>query len=86
MKVYVPAERLSIVVEPPLPDFVAPPGEMVIVQSPTVGRPLNGTLPVEMKHVGCIIVPITGAVGNDTTVMVTSGVLTGPQTPLDISQ
>ena len=44
-----------LVVEP-----VIAPG--LIVQLPA-GKPLNTTLPVAAEHVGCVIVPITGAVG-----------------------
>ena len=34
----------------------------LIVQLPA-GKPLNTTLPVADAHVGCVIVPTTGAVG-----------------------
>lgn len=35
----------------------------VIVQFPLVGRPLSTTDPVDTDEVGCVIVPIVGAVG-----------------------
>ena len=41
---------------------VTAPG--LIVQLPD-GKPVNSTLPVGTVHVGCVIVPITGAVGAD---------------------
>lgn len=47
----------------PLPVIVEPPGDAVMVQVPVPGSPLNCTLPVPTVHVGCVIVPITGAVG-----------------------
>ena len=40
-----------------------PLGEPVIVHVPLDGKPLNATLPVATVHVGCVIVPIVGAVG-----------------------
>jgi hypothetical protein len=33
------------------------------------GKPVNGILPVEVKQVVCVIVPITGAVGTGFTVI-----------------
>jgi hypothetical protein len=42
---------------------VIPPGLLVNVHVPDVGNPFNTTLPVETLHVGCIMVPIVGAVG-----------------------
>lgn len=39
---------------------VIPPG--LIVQLPA-GKPFNITLPVASAHVGCVIVPTTGAAG-----------------------
>ena len=47
----------------PEPVYVVPPGFLVIVHEPVAGRPLKDTLPVVFVHLGCIIVPITGAVG-----------------------
>jgi hypothetical protein len=58
VKVCVPtASPVSVVV---VVDPVIPPG--LIVHAPA-GNPLNTTLPVVVKHVGCVIAPITGAVG-----------------------
>jgi hypothetical protein len=42
---------------------VDPPGEAVTVQDPEPGRSLNATLPVEVEHVGCVMVPTVGADG-----------------------
>jgi hypothetical protein len=47
----------------PVPVVVAPPGDLVSVQVPDEGKPLNATLPVATLQVGCVIVPTTGAVG-----------------------
>ena len=43
-----------------LPVVVTLPGFLVTVQLP-LGKPLNTTLPVGVVHVGCVIVPTTGA-------------------------
>jgi len=58
VKLCVPAARLVMVVLRPVPAIA--PG--LIIQFPT-GNPFNTTLPVETEHVGCVIVPIAGAVG-----------------------
>jgi len=42
---------------------VIAPGDIVTVQLPEEGRPLNGMLPVGTLHVGCVIVPTTGGDG-----------------------
>ena len=42
---------------------VIPPGVRVKVQEPEAGKPLKTTLPVLTMHVGCVIVPLTGADG-----------------------
>lgn len=47
----------------PVPGVVIPPGLRVTVQVPLDGSPLSATLPVETAQVGCVMVPITGAVG-----------------------
>jgi len=47
----------------PLPEIVTDPGLLVRVHVPEEGRPLRTTLPVEIAHVGCVIVPTTGADG-----------------------
>ena len=49
-----------MVVLVPVP--VIPPG--LIVHVPVAGRPLSTTLPVARAHVGCVIVPTTGAAGD----------------------
>jgi len=52
--------RFEIVVLTPVP--VIAPG--LIVHVPVDGRPFKTTLPVVAEHEeGCVIVPITGAVG-----------------------
>jgi hypothetical protein len=55
--------RPEIVLEVPVPVIVPGPGERVRVQVPDAGNPLSTTLPVATAHVGCVIVPTTGAVG-----------------------
>ena len=51
VKVYVPVASPEIVVLVPVPVVVAPPGDLVRVQDPEEGKPLNTTLPAEL-HVG----------------------------------
>lgn len=53
------------VVVAPLPVIVTPPGVLVSVQVPVAGNPLNTTDPVDIAHVGWVIVPTTGAVGEE---------------------
>ena len=55
---YVPATKPDRVVFEPVPAIA--PGLMV--QFPA-GKPLNTTLPVATRHVGCVIVPTVGAAG-----------------------
>ena len=57
------AGRLVTVVVVPDPVVVVPPGLRVRVHVPDDGRPLNATLPVDVAHVGCVIVPTMGADG-----------------------
>ena len=57
------------VVDNPDPDWVNPPGEDVIVQFPA-GKPLRSTLPVGVKHEGCVTVPTIGALGALGTVLI----------------
>jgi hypothetical protein len=64
VKVKVPVGIVEIVTLVPLPVLVTAPGILVTVQEP-VGRSLKTTLPVDIAHVGCVMVPITGAVGDD---------------------
>lgn len=66
-KLYVPAERPEIVLVTPVP--VIAPG--LIVQVPA-GKPFRTTLPVAVAHVGCVIVPTTGAAGDDATAEITA--------------
>ena len=63
VNVYVPAPIPDIVVVVPVPVVVTPPGILVTVHVPDDGKPLNVTLPVANTHVGCVIVPTTGALG-----------------------
>lgn len=58
VNMYVPVARPDIVTVAPVP--VNAPG--LIVQVPA-GKPVSITLPVVTVHVGCVIVPATGAVG-----------------------
>ena len=60
-----PAARPLIVLLVPVPVIVVPPGVTVNVQVPVDGRPFKTMLPVETVQVGCVIVPIVGAVGVD---------------------
>jgi hypothetical protein len=68
VKVYDPAESPEMVVLVPLPWVVVPPGVLVNVQVPVAGKPFKTTLPVDITHVGCVILPGTGAAGNAFTV------------------
>lgn len=63
----VPAERPDTVVVDLLPVLVTVPVLPVPmrVHVPDDGRPLKATDPVADEHVGWVIVPITGAAGND---------------------
>jgi hypothetical protein len=65
----VPAGIPDIVAIVPVPVFITPPGERVSVHVPEEGKPLNATLPVEIRHVGAVIVPATGAAGFEFTVI-----------------
>ena len=62
VKVYVFAARPLKTPVVPVPVIVADPGDAVTVQAPA-GKPLNTTLPVANAQVGCVIVPMMGAVG-----------------------
>jgi len=72
VKVYVLAA--SPLNEPvrPVPVIVAPPGDLVTVHVPVAGNPLRATLPVAIAHVGCVIVPTTGAEGDAGTALMTT--------------
>jgi hypothetical protein len=52
-----------MVVLVPVPVVNAPPGVRINVHVPLDGKPLSTTLPVDKVHVGCVTIPITGAVG-----------------------
>ena len=59
---YVPAFnslKIALVV-PEVPMILEPPGFAVTVHAPLDGKPLNDTLPVVFKQVGCSIFSITG--------------------------
>ena len=60
------------VVVVPVPVDVKLPGDDVIVHVPEDGNPDNATLPVGDKHDGCVIDPITGAVGFDGIALITA--------------
>ena len=62
VKVYVFAARPLKTPVVPVPVIVADPGDAVTVQAPA-GNPLNATLPVDNAQVGCVMVPMMGAVG-----------------------
>ncbi len=47
----------------PVPVCVNPPGVAVICHAPVAGNPLNETLPVGVKHDGCVIEPTIGELG-----------------------
>lgn len=63
VKVYDPVAKPDKFVVVPVPVVVVPPGVDVIVHVPEDGNPLKAILPVETLHVGCTIVPTTGAEG-----------------------
>ena len=63
VNVYVPATSPDIVVLVPVPELVIPPGDLVTVQAPDDGKPVNSTFPVATVQVGWVIVPATGADG-----------------------
>ena len=55
-----------MVVVLPVPVVVILPG--VLVTDQLLGKPLKATLPVVVVHVGCVMVPMVGAVGLAVTV------------------
>jgi hypothetical protein len=59
VKLYVPAAKFDIVMVVPVP--VTAPGLMV--QVPVAGKPFKITLPVVIRQVGWVMVPIVGAPG-----------------------
>ena len=52
-----------MVIPVPLPEWVAPSGNLVKVQEPDAGNPLNATLPIDMVQPGWVITPTIGVVG-----------------------
>ena len=58
-----PGALPEIVILVPVPVLVTPSGLRVSVQVPVDGKPLTATLPAGIKHVGLVIVPITGVEG-----------------------
>jgi hypothetical protein len=62
VNVYVPASKPAKSAVAVLPVMVAPPGLAVTVHADN-GKPLKATVPVANAHVGCVIVPTTGADG-----------------------
>jgi hypothetical protein len=55
----------------PDPVVIVPPGVFVNVQVPEAGRSVNITLPVDVKHVGCVIELIIGTPGVGGCVLIT---------------
>jgi hypothetical protein len=60
--VYTPVAKPEIVRLVPVPVVVTLSGLRINVHEPVAGKPLRMTLPVGVLHVGCVIVPIKGAV------------------------
>jgi hypothetical protein len=58
----------------PEPVVVIPPGVVVMVHVPVAGSPLKAMLPVDTEQVGCVTVPITGAVGAPGTAFIVADV------------
>ena len=63
MYVYVPGGIPVNVLLVPVPVVVIALGNLVNVHVPVEGKPLNTTLPVDILHVVCVIVPMVGAAG-----------------------
>jgi len=63
---------------------VVPPGDLVNVQVPDEGNPLNATLPVAMAQLGCVIVPTIGAEGNGGTASITTFADEGDGHPVEV--
>jgi hypothetical protein len=61
-----------MVVLVPVPVVDTPPGVRVKVHDPFEGNPLSTRLPVDTVHVGCVMVPTTGAVGIDGCELITT--------------
>ena len=69
--VYVPGKSPLIVLDVPVPVVIIPPGVLVNVHVPVAGKPFNTTLPVGTVTVGCVILPMIGAVGDKMILAVT---------------
>ena len=63
-----PGDKPGIVVDAPVPETA--PGLIVHVPA---GKPLSTTLPVATVQVGCVINPITGAVGVEGWALIDTG-------------
>jgi len=63
VNVCVPDGRGVTIAEVPVPEIVTPPGLLVRVHVPVNGNPLNTTLPVDISHVGLVIIPAMGELG-----------------------
>jgi hypothetical protein len=70
----VPEVKPVRVVLVPEPFVVVPPGVVVIVHVPELGKPVNSILPVATEQVGCVTVPITGVLGDPGTVLIAADV------------
>lgn len=84
VNVYVPGSSPDTVRVVPVPWLVKPSGFRVRVQVPLDGRPDNTTLPVATAKVGCVTVPITGAVGVGGWLLITALADTGELQPLSL--
>jgi len=73
LKIYVPGTSPDIVVLAPDPVVIVLPGVLINVHTPVAGRPFKTTLPVDTLSDGCVIIPITGAVGVGGCALITAG-------------
>ena len=64
--------------------MVVPPGVLVSVHVPVDGSPLSTTLPVATLHVGWVIVPTKGAVGEDGAALITTFSDEGETAPAEL--
>ena len=65
----------------PVPIVVLPPGVIVIVHVPVNGKSFKTTLPVHNTHVGWVIIPTVGAVGDAGWVLITTSADAGDIQP-----
>jgi hypothetical protein len=84
VNVKLPAGSEEIVAAVPVPVKDAPSGILVIVQVPSDGNPFKTTLPVDIMQVGCVIVPMTGADGEDDDVGITTSADAGDIHPAEL--